>query len=562
MMGAMITHMKIRNFAIVDELELPLRNGMTVLTGETGAGKSILLDALDLALGGRADSGVIRHGASRAEIAVGFDISRHTTIKQWLQDNELDDDDECLIRRTASTDGRSKGFINGSPVPMQSLRELGEQLVDIQGQHAHQSLLKRDLQREALDDFAGHQELAAKVRKFYQELKQLREQQALLLQNKEEREARIELLAYQTQELEELALEENEFEQLEEEQSRLAHLNQIEEGCEQAIYALHEAEEQAITQQINHIISQLEKLQQYDHKIESVLQMLNDGLIQIEEGANELRHHLVGMDMDPERLEWVDTRLGQIHDLSRKHRINPKELGSLQEALSSELEQLMKASDQSNNLDELISTAESAYFDAAKKLTASRQKAAKKLEKQVTENIHQLGMPNGQFVIDFTALDDIAAAGMERVEFLVTMNPGQPLKPLTKVASGGELSRISLAIHVITAATGRIPTLIFDEVDVGIGGGTAEVVGRMLRDLSRDRQVLCVTHQPQVAALGHQHLQVNKFTSENTTKATVAPLNDKQRTNEIARMLGGIEITEQTLSHAEEMIQRSQSESA
>jgi DNA repair protein RecN (Recombination protein N) len=384
----------------------------------------------------------------------------------------------------------------------------------------------------------------------------------LLLQNKEEREARIELLTYQTQELEELALEENELEQLEDEQSRLAHLNQIEEGCEQAIYALHEAEEQAITQQINHVISQLEKLQQYDHKIESVLQMLNDGLIQIEEGANELRHHLAGMDMDPERLEWVDTRLGQIHDLSRKHRINPKELGSLQEALSSELEQLLKASDQSNNLDELISKAESAYFDATKKLTASRQKAAKKLEKQVTENIHQLGMPNGQFVIDFTALDDIAAAGMERVEFLVTMNPGQPLKPLTKVASGGELSRISLAIHVITAATGRIPTLIFDEVDVGIGGGTAEVVGRMLRDLSRDRQVLCVTHQPQVAALGHQHLQVNKFTSENTTKATVAPLNDKQRTNEIARMLGGIEITEQTLSHAEEMIQRSQSESA
>jgi DNA repair protein RecN (Recombination protein N) len=268
------------------------------------------------------------------------------------------------------------------------------------------------------------------------------------------------------------------------------------------------------------------------------------------------------MDMDPERLEWVDTRLGQIHDLSRKHRIDPRQLTSLQEALASELEQLLKASDQSNNLDELINKAETAYFDTAKKLTASRQKAARKLEKLVTENIHQLGMPNGQFVIDFTALEDIAAGGQERVEFLVTMNPGQPLKPLTKVASGGELSRISLAIHVITAATGRIPTLIFDEVDVGIGGGTAEVVGRMLRDLSRDRQVLCVTHQPQVAALGHQHLQVNKFTSENTTKATVTMLNDKQRTNEIARMLGGIEITEQTLSHAEEMIQRSQSHPA
>jgi len=558
----MITQIQIRNFAIVDELELPLRKGMTILTGETGAGKSILLDALDLALGGRADSGVIRHGNKRAEIAVGFDISSRPAIKQWLLDNEVDDDNECLIRRTASTDGRSKGFINGSPVPMQSLRELGEQLVDIQGQHAHQSLLKRDMQREALDDFASHQELVATVKEYYLELKHLREQQAQLLHNKEERESRIELLTYQTQELDELSLEENELDQLNEEQSRLAHLNQIEEGCERAIFALHESEEQAITQQINQVIAQLEKLQQFDPKIETVLRMLNDGLIQIEEGSNELRQHLSGMEMDPERLEWVDTRLGQIHDLSRKHRINPKELASLHETLSTELEQLLKASDQSNNLDELITGAEQAYFDATKKLTAGRQKEAKKLEKQVTENIHQLGMPNGEFVIDFTALENISAAGQERVEFQVTMNPGQPLKPLTKVASGGELSRISLAIHVITAATGRIPALIFDEVDVGIGGGTAEVVGRMLRDLSKDRQVLCVTHQPQVAALGHQHLQVNKFTSENTTKASVHELNNKQRIDEIARMLGGIEITSQTLSHAKDMIKRSQSEPA
>ena len=287
-------------------------------------------------------------------------------------------------------------------------------------------------------------------------------------------------------------------------------MSQIEEGCERAIFTLHESEEQAITQQINQVIAQLEKLQQYDSKIETVLRMLNDGLIQIEEGANELRHHLSGMDMDPERLEFVDARLGQIHDISRKHRINPKEIASL------------------------IAKAEQTYFNAASKLTAGRQKAAKKQEKQVTENVHQLGMPNGKFVIDFTALENISAAGQERVEFQVTMNPGQPLKPLTKVASGGELSRISLAIHVITAATGRIPTLIFDEVDVGIGGGTAEVVGRMLRDLSEDRQVLCVTHQP----------------------------NNKQRIDEVARMLGGIEITSQTLSHARDMIKRSQSEPA
>lgn len=556
----MITQMQIRHFAIIDELDLDLRPGMTVLTGETGAGKSILLDALDLALGGRADSGAIRHGSKRAEISVGFDISNNKPVQRWLADNELDDGLECLIRRTASVDGRSKGFINGSPVPMQSLRELGEQLVDIQGQHAHQSLLKRDLQREALDDFAGHQALVDEARKCYQQLKRLRDQQAELLHNKEERDSRIELLTYQTGELEELALEDNELTSLEREQATLAHQSQIEDGCQRAIYQLKESEDQSIVQQTQQIIRQLEDLQQYDAAIEPILAMLNESAIQLEESANELRHHLDSLDMDPERLEWVDTRLGQIHDLSRKHRINPQELPTLLENLSAELKELLQASDTSNNLDDLIAKAEQAYNDVAGKLSESRKKAASKLEKQVSKNVQQLGMPNGKFHIEFTPLDDISPAGMERVEFMVTMNPGQPLKPLTKVASGGELSRISLAIHVITAATGRIPTLIFDEVDVGIGGGTAEVVGRMLRDLSSDRQVLCVTHQPQVASLGHQHLLVNKFTSKNTTNATVNELNLKQRTDEVARMLGGIEITSQTLSHAKEMLKRSTAE--
>ncbi|MGD8886477.1 MAG: DNA repair protein RecN, partial [Gammaproteobacteria bacterium] len=425
--------MQIRHFAIVDELELPLKKGMTVLTGETGAGKSILLDALDLALGGRADSGVIRHGCKRAEISVAFDLGNYPSIKRWLKNNDLDEDNECLIRRTASTDGRSKGFINGSPVPMQSLRELGELLVDIQGQHAHQSLLKRDMQRQALDGFAGHHELAAQVQTHYRELKKLREQQARLLQNRDERESRIELLTYQNQELSDLALEEGEFESLEEEHSRLAHLNQIQEGCERAAYALHDAEEQAISQQLNQVISQLEKLQQYDTTLEPIVNMLNDGLVQIDEATTELQHHVSKLDMDPERLEWIETRLGQIHDLSRKHRINPRELPALQQSLAEELEQLLAASDQSNNLDEQIQAAAKTYFDTAAKLTASRKKAARKLEKQVSENIHELGMPNGKFVIEFTEQDDITAMGMERVEFLVTMNPGQPLKPLTKV---------------------------------------------------------------------------------------------------------------------------------
>lgn len=559
-MLTMINHMQIRHFAIIDELNLELRSGMTVLTGETGAGKSILLDALELALGGRADSSAIRPGSKRAEIGVNFDISRNENVQRWLAENELDDGLECLIRRTASADGRSKGFINGSPVPMQSLRELGEQLVDIQGQHAHQSLLKRDLQREALDDYAGHQPLVAEVKSRYAELKALRDQQAELLQNREERESRIELLTYQTGELEELDLQENEVNSLEKEHATLAHQSQIEEGCQRTIFQLKESDDQSVLQQVQQNIRQLEELQQYDSALEPILKMLNDAAIQLEESADELRRHLDNLDMDPQRLEWVDTRLGQIHDLSRKHRINPQELGSLLENLSIELKQLLEASDTSNNLDEQITKAEQAYNEAAEKLSKGRKKAAIKLQKAVTDNIQQLGMSNGKFQIEFTELEDISPTGKERVDFMVTMNPGQPLKPLSKVASGGELSRISLAIHVITAATGRIPTLIFDEVDVGIGGGTAEVVGRLLRDLSADRQVLCVTHQPQVAALGHQHLQVNKFTSKNTTNATVTELDLKQRTDEVARMLGGLEITSQTLSHAKDMIKRSLSE--
>ncbi|NOZ54481.1 MAG: DNA repair protein RecN [Gammaproteobacteria bacterium] len=556
----MINHIQIRNFAIVDQLELLLSSGMTVLTGETGAGKSILFDALNLALGGRAESGIIRHGTNRAEITVNFDLSRSPSVKQWMIDNALDDNNDCLIRRIATTDGRSKGFINGQAVPMQSLRELGEQLVDIQGQHAHQSLLKQDMQRQALDDFAGHQRLHLETKQHYQRLKILREQQTLLKQSKNERASRIELLSYQTQELEDLCLKENEFAALEEEHSRLAHLTQIEEGCKHALFTLTDAEEQSVTQQLNSVMQQLDVLQQFDINLQAISQMLNESLIQTQEASNELRHYLGDLDMNPKRMNEVDERLGLIHDLSRKHRINPKELTTLYNELTKELASLLQANDQSDSLDAKITEAEKNYFACAKKLSISRQSAAKRLQQKVTANLQQLGMKTGQFNVTLHLQEDISINGLERVEFLVTMNPGQPLKPLNKVASGGELSRISLAIQVIIAATGRIPTLLFDEVDVGIGGGTAEIVGRMLRDLSRERQVICVTHQPQVAALGHQHLQVNKLASKNTTKAHVNILNESQRADEIARMLGGIEITEQTLSHAKEMINRSQSE--
>jgi len=556
----MLTQLTIRNFTIVEHLDLQFQRGMTVLTGETGAGKSILLDALLLALGGRAESGTVRNGCTRAEISAVFTIDNNHDIQQWLNDNELDADDECLIRRTIGSDGRSKGFINGSIVPMQSLRDLGDLLLDIHGQHAHQSLLKRHLQRQALDDYAGHGELLQQVNDAFQHWKSLRQQQAALEQSREEREARIELLTYQTGELNELNLGENELDQLEEEHARLANLNLILENGTSTVYTLSENEEASIVSQLQHASNQLEQMLQFDHRLENISHMLNEASIQLDEAADELRHYLDGLSLEPERLNLLNERLGIIHDLSRKHRVEPHTLPELYRQLSEELETLLSASEQSENLQERLAQAEQSYIGKAGTLSKKRQKAAKTLSALVTDNMQQLGMKQGQFKIELESSEEFSANGLERVEFQVATNPGQPFKPMSKVASGGELSRISLAIQVITAGTARIPTLIFDEVDVGIGGGIAETVGHLLRSLSRERQVLCVTHQPQVASLGHHHLHVSKHSTDKTTHTRVIPLDAKQRTDEIARMLGGIEITAQTLSHAKEMIERGQLE--
>lgn len=556
----MLTQISIRNFTIVDRLDLNFASGMTVLTGETGAGKSILLDALLLALGGRADSGTIRTGSTRAEISAAFDIQAEPAIQQWLIDNELDEDNDCIIRRTVSDDGRSKGFINGRPVPMQSLRELGDLLLDIHGQHAHQSLLKRHLQRQALDDYAGHQDLVKQVNSVYQQWKSLREQQAALAQSKEEREARIELLSYQTEELIDLDLKANELDTLEEEHNRLANLNVIQEAGARSLYQLTEDEDTSLDRQLTAVCHELQHLLQFDHSLENITQMLSEASIQVQEAGNELQHYLDSLSHDPEQLNTLDERLGVIHDLSRKHRVDPHVLPELLQNLSAELDTLRNASEQSDNLDEQIAKVEAHYLELANELSSKRIKAAGVLSALVTDNMQQLGMQQGQFQVAIEAQEELSANGLERVEFLVATNPGQPFKPLNKVASGGELSRISLAIQVITSGTGRIPTLIFDEVDVGIGGGIAEIVGHLLRNLSRERQVLCVTHQPQVASLAHQHYFVSKQSTRNSTQTTVTPLTGAKRTDEIARMLGGVEITKQTLSHAKEMIERGQME--
>jgi len=556
----MLKELHIRNLAIVEALELEFGPGMTVLTGETGAGKSILLDALGLTLGDRADSTLVRQGVKRAEVSAAFATGDMDHIESWLEERELDGDGECLIRRTVGADGRSRAYINGQPVPVHLLKELGEQLVDIHGQHAHQSLMKRDAQRRLLDDYAGHDEPVAATAEAFRHWHSLQDEYEQLSRAAEERDARLELLRYQVQELQTLELQPDELEELDAEHQRLAHANRLLEGSQRAVAGLYE-EENSITSHLDRLVLELQELQGYDSALAGPTEMLETAAIQTKEAATELRHYVAGLELDPQRLEWVEQRLGEIHELSRKHRTEPEKLPELLTRLEEELESLEGADARLEGLAEEIDAARNTYLQQANALSDSRRKAAEKLSKQVTEQIRGLGMGEGRFELVVEPLDEADAGphGLDRIEIRVTANPGQPLRPLNKVASGGELSRISLAIQICTTGQGGIPTLIFDEVDVGVGGAVAEMVGRLLRQLAGERQILCVTHQAQVAALGHQHMRVTKqFEGEQTT-TTISELALDDRVEEIARMLGGLEITEQTEAHAKELIGRAAS---
>lgn len=556
----MLKHLAIRNFALVEHLELEFAPGMTVLTGETGAGKSILLDALGLVLGDRADSGTVRAGCDRAEISATFDVSSLTAVAAWLEERELNLDGECILRRTVSADGGSRGYINGQPAPVQSLRELGEQLVDIHGQHAHQSLLKRDLQRQLLDAYAGHLSLVDEVSGAYRRWHQLQQELERLSRAAGERDSRLELLRYQAGELEALGLTVEELHTLEEEHGRLANASRLQEGAQRALDLLYEGDELAIVSLLGRTLNELRDLQTVDSALAGTCELLEGAAIQAREAAGELRNYLDRADLDPERVNWVEQRLAAVQELARKHRCPGEELPALLEQLQQELAELEQAGQRLDGLEAEIRRSRDDYLKLAAKLSAGRGKAAKTLGEQVSANMAQLGMKGGRFEVTLEPHDNDEPAlhGMERVDLLVTANPGQPLKPLSKVASGGELSRISLAIQVISAGHGSIPTLIFDEVDVGVGGGVAEMVGRQLHTLGDERQVLCVTHQPQVAAQGHQHLQVSKQSKGENTRSAVKTLSAEERVEEIARMLGGMTITEQTLSHAREMLSLSQ----
>jgi len=555
----MLNHIHIKNLAIVSSLELELLPGMTTLTGETGAGKSILVDALGLVLGERADNDMIRDGSERAEITAILDVSDLSTAQSWLQENSLDADGECILRRVLSRSSGSKAFINGSPVPVKLLQNLGDLLVDIHGQHAHQSLLKRDQQRELLDEYACHQKLKQRVTSTFQLWRESQDMLDRLRADSSERSEKLELLRYQLSELNGLKLGETELVELDKDHAKLSNAGMLQSGCSLILSNLYD-DENAIQGRLSQIHNELEQMVSADPVLAEIREMLEGAVIQVQEATHSMRQYADGIELDPAQLEQVEQRLSDIYDIARKYRCNPDKINQAKTTLEQELEQLEHADIHLADLDQQVETNWSDYLELAQQLDRGRRKAAQTLSDEVTNSMSTLGMPDGRLEIDIETMpnDKAAATGLNRIEFLVTANPGQPAKPLAKVASGGELSRISLAIQVATTRCSGTPIMIFDEVDVGIGGGTAEIVGALLRELGGYRQVLCVTHLPQVAAQGHNHLQVTKSGSNGTVQTQVIPLDGEQRVQEIARMLGGVTITDQTLAHAQEMISHSQ----
>jgi len=560
----MLTHIHVRNLAIVDEIEVELGAGMTTLSGETGAGKSILVDALGLVLGDRADSSVIRHGCERAEISAGFAIHDQPGVSSWLTEQALDRDGECQLRRIISLEGRTRGYINGQAVPMQSLRELGEQLVDIHGQHEHQSLLRSGVQRQLLDAFGGHQALLERLSVLHTDWKAVNTELQGVLDNDAERDARLDLLRYQRQELESLGLTAEDIRDIDEEHARQANAGRLLEASRKGLERLDADEGPSASTLVSQTLDELDELAGLDNGLEEATRLLGEASLLIRETVETLRRYADRLDIDPQRLQWLEQRIAVLHELARKHRCQPEDLPQVEERIGRELEGIEHADEHRAALRDRLAALQQEYLDTARQLTAERTRAAAAFSRQITDAMQTLGMAGGVFSVRIKPRNEksFSAQGMDDIEFMVSANAGQPVQPLSKVASGGELSRISLAIQVISAGSDIIPTLIFDEVDSGIGGGVAEIVGQKLRALGEDRQVLCVTHLPQVAALAHQQLQVSKLSGKDTTRTRIRPLNEEERIIELARMLGGIRITHQTREHAREMLQQGQAPAA
>ncbi len=553
----MLVSLHIKNFTLVETLEVEFKTGMTALTGETGAGKSLMLDALGMALGDRADSGQIRNDADRAEVTACFDISEIPEANQWLEQHDFEAESECLLRRVWTREGRSRGYINGQPATMQQLQQCGDLLIDIHSQHEHQSLLRRETHRKLLDAFGQHGKLTADVTAAWRQWRTVQEQLEQLSSNSAELDARRELLGFQVEELDQLALAEGELPELERQQKLLANAETIVTDSQRLAGLCSEDEDYNLLAGLNQASSLLAGITHKNASLVEVEDLLNSARIQVDEASHTLRHHIDSFELDPQKLAEIEERLNLIYQLARKHRIPAEELTTLHRELRQELERL---SGNGQNLESLTQEAETLhqhYRDCATRLSEKRGKTAGKLASSVNRHFPGLAMKGADLQIELTPLaaDRQGPHGLEHVEFLVSTNPGQSHKPLARVASGGELSRISLAIQVVTARTSAIPTLVFDEVDVGIGGATADVVGSLLRDLGEAGQVICVTHLPQVASRAHHHLQVSKASDKKHTHTRLDVLLGDDRVEEVARMLGGVKITAQTRTHAREMLE-------
>lgn len=554
----MLTQLTINNFAIVRQLEIELAKGMSVITGETGAGKSIAIDALGLCLGQRIETSMVREGQERAEICATFFIEPTNPAYQWLQEQELQDPDnpsDCILRRVINADGRSKAFINRTPVSASQLKEIGQYLIHINGQHASQLLLKNDYQLQLVDTFAHHNDLLVQMREDYRAWKNLQTQVKTFQQKVAENEAKKQLLQYQVEELDEFALRPNEYLELEEDQRRLSNSEQLTQLSQSALQLLSENETVSIDSMLYRATQYIDELSDLDPRYASVQTMLNDALIQVQEATSEVQHLASHIEQDPMLLQEIEQRFGQVLQLARKHNVKPEELVEWHQKLKAELTALLDFSES----EERLILEEKAAFEkmqhTAKQLHESRCQAAGKLAQQVTHSIKGLAMENAEFFIEVNSdLTKVTANGADNIVFTLRSNLGQQAQPLAKVASGGELSRISLAIQVLTSDQSAIPTLIFDEVDVGISGKTASVVGKLLRQLGDKCQVLCVTHLPQVACHGHHQFNVEKFTVDDKTETKMTALSQEERVPALARLLGGSEITELALANAQEML--------
>lgn len=551
----MLKSLHIQNFAIIQSLELHFFSGLSTLTGETGAGKSIIIDAIGLVLGDRADNGLIRAGENSAEIVLVIELADDSNILNWLIENDFEAESECILRRVIRKDGKSRAYINNTPVPLKSLKEFSERIINIYGQHAHQSLMHTSTQRELVDQFAGHSDELTALKNLHHDWQILQQRVQQLRDNASEISSRIELLSYQVEELDQLSLAENEFAQLEQNLSRLANAEQLKQVTATAGHRLRNDDNEDISSQLNQLSNQVEQCLAEDPSLTNTHQALLEAVTLIDEAASELSNYAEQVSLDPQALADTEERISIIDQISRKHKIAPAQIPALHVRLRQELDSLTQPDCDLDSLTSQLQQAEQQTMALAEKISNNRSAAAGKLSTEITQALAKLGMQKAKLDIQVSPLKQLTSSGLDKIVINIQTNPGQNMLPLTQVASGGELARISLAIQMIAVDKLEVPVLIFDEVDSGVGGAVAEVVGKALRDIGAHKQVMCITHLAQVAANAHHHYRVNKYSEDEDTASAIEYLEHEHRVTELARMIGGVKLTENTFLHAQEMLE-------